>query len=1028
MRYLILLLAFLLPTLVFAQAKSSFGHSEGHIVLKPETPVAVSDFFPAFAKTLRSDANSTWNEKSISGSEENGELTHHRFAQAIDNIPVLGATVVLHAKQGDVQFATGKSYPRQTISSAPQLSSSEASRHAVLAFTQWAKQQQIRPSETDITGNPLHVHGTHNELRSTANAPRLVFLDRHYPRYTGSLLLAYEVEIGSENARRAMYIDAKNGKLITSIPLTAHNTVPGSVETGYYGRQLVMVEQESPFNYRLVDSSRGIILWDNRNREILHNTVDFPILPGNRGGMVNDVYYGSSRFYDLLKTKFNWLGVDGQGEFFRATVVDNDRDLVNAFWSGDRATFGGGSCHYGPLTTLDVVGHEFAHGITQRTSGLVYSGQSGALNEGMSDIYGKALELYEQPDQFNWTLGNRFADSEYARPFRSMEDPNLYNNPKVVDGAFWNDGAGVHTNSGPLGHWFYLLIEGGRGTNDLGTAYDVNPVSLDVAFNVAFQLNRDYLTETSGYQDAFTNCMLLVENLYGSDSETYTSFAEAWKAIGLPTTGSGPTTGPDLAVFSFNSNNAPYCHPEDSVELTVVLSNRGDDLLAGTSYTLTAEIDTETSTITRTFERDFLGGEVEFIDVMFPMSVTPGQYRANVTVNLSGDIDRGNDDGAQTVYVLQQPFVIEIDGYNLESLDCFADEREIYVNLLNRGCAEYTGPVVIDLFNRDNTIVKSINAGTVTLRPSEVEFVSFVVPYEELEGVIGMRYDVPNDPLPNDNTVEVQMGRPRLLTATDNIDLSDLDAERYFALDDSRGHLGRVSRSGRGWLATTGYYATPFRLACLEAEANLASAFDLSVADICVDFDGETNPKLAFDMQQFHGDGDPEYPGLVEVNRGVSVSTVEFGAAPVVLASRPDGVRTEEEVDLPTDHKGLLRFTFYNASGNPTNWETADPNLALYDYTLIDNIRLAGVSDVEELAAAYSIYPNPARDQVTVSTRNDNPLLVEIYNAIGVRVSRQILRRLHTFSTESWPSGMYQVRVSDYTGAKSMQPLVISRN
>ncbi len=1043
MRYLNLLLVLLLPTLVLAQAGdsnknspasstsnalvSSFDHHQGHLILKPAKQVAVADFLTAFAKTLRVDEHSSWKEGTVSKGNGVDALSHHRFAQHIDNIPVLGATIVLHAKEGSVQFATGKSYPRQALESSARISEKEAFRKAVSAFSAWSQRQHTQPLENDFTGRPLLLDLSSNLLANVSDS-RLVYIDRQFPSYTGSLLLAYEVEVGPASSRRAIYIDALSGRLVTSIPLVAHATVPGTVETGYYGTQNVMVEQDGSANFRLIDSTRGIFVYNNRLTEITNSTASFPLLTGGKGGMANDVFYGSSRFYDLLKDKFSWLGVDGQGESFQSIVSDGERDLVNAYWDGNRATFGGGSCHYTPLTTLDVVGHEFAHGITQRTSDLIYGGQSGALNEGMSDIYGKALELYEQPDQFSWVLGNRFADSEYATPFRSMSDPNIYNKPKVVGGNLWNEGAGVHTNSGPLGHWFYLLVEGGNGTNDLGTAYNVESVGLDVAFDIAFQLNRDYLTETSGYQDAFTNCMLLVENQFGLNSNTYTSFAEAWKAIGLPTGGgTGPTSGVDLAIFSFNSNDPTFCHPTDMVELVVVLSNRGDDILAGTPYTLTAEIGSETSVVNRTFDEDFLGGEVNFFDILFPIDVAPAEYLATVTVGITNDINLDNNSGSQTAYVLQAPHAVEIDGINLEQLDCFADQREIFVNLLNRGCETYNGPVVIDIFDADSMVIKSINAGNITLPPGEIQFASFFASYDELEGSVGMRYDVPNDPLPEDNIVSAQLGRPRLLNTTRVVQFSDLEAERFVALDDSRGHMGIVPESNRDWLGTTGYYTTPFRLACLETETNLEVAFDLSVFDMCVDFESESSPKLAFDLRQLYGDGDPDYQGLVESNRGMSVSTVDNSFAPVILDSRADGITSNEEIELPANHTGLVRFTIYNASGSPTNWENADPLYEEYDYTFIDNIRLAGVVSTDELHVDFSISPNPARSYFTVNTSSEEPLLVQVVNSIGQQISEQVLIGSQTITTIDWPNGIYQVRLSDRFGAQSTETLMISK-
>ena len=120
-----------------------------------------------------------------------------------------------------------------------------------------------------------------------------------------------------------------------------------------------------------------------------------------------DAHYSTTAFYDMMNERYGWSGIDGLGGELVSRVHVNGKYYVNAYWDGNRANFGNGDCdRYAPLTTLAIVGHEFMHGVTDYTSDLVYRNESGALNESMSDIFGKALEYYEDPQNFNWILGD----------------------------------------------------------------------------------------------------------------------------------------------------------------------------------------------------------------------------------------------------------------------------------------------------------------------------------------------------------------------------------------------------------------------------------------------------------------------------------------------------------------------------------------------------------------------------------------------------------------------------------------------
>ncbi|MGB0102142.1 MAG: M4 family metallopeptidase [Nocardioides sp.] len=149
-------------------------------------------------------------------------------------------------------------------------------------------------------------------------------------------------------------------------------------------------------------------------------------------------------------------------------------DYNNAFWDGDEMTFGDGDgvIFSGFARSLDVVAHELAHGVTQHASGLVYQGESGALNEHFSDVFGTAITQWangERPDDADWLIGDEIMGPDlYGEALRSMRNPGTaYDNPilgtdpqpahyadRYTGSA---DNGGVHINSGIPNRAFHLV-------------------------------------------------------------------------------------------------------------------------------------------------------------------------------------------------------------------------------------------------------------------------------------------------------------------------------------------------------------------------------------------------------------------------------------------------------------------------------------------------------------------------------------------------------------------------------------------
>lgn len=182
-------------------------------------------------------------------------------------------------------------------------------------------------------------------------------------------------------------------------------------------------------------------------------------------------YAANTKASDLTALIGNDEG-DGLGKAMRAVVriCVKDRQngtqcpFANAFWYNGQMTYGQG------VTTDDVTGHELTHGVTEKTNGLVYENEPGAINESMSDVFGELIDLSNGSSDD--TAANRWAIGEGSSlgVIRSMKDPGKYGDPAIYKGANWkptssspsesNDYGGVHSNSGVGNKLAFLITDG----------------------------------------------------------------------------------------------------------------------------------------------------------------------------------------------------------------------------------------------------------------------------------------------------------------------------------------------------------------------------------------------------------------------------------------------------------------------------------------------------------------------------------------------------------------------------------------
>ena len=187
-----------------------------------------------------------------------------------------------------------------------------------------------------------------------------------------------------------------------------------------------------------------------------------------------DCMFNLMNYLEFLQLNFNINNINNSNNMIAVINVPN---LENAFYTGSYMVFGTGKDYFSPLTCSDVTAHELTHGLVQTTCGLVYQGESGALNESISDCIATSFEFFlynkynNDEDKSNdiigipdWFIGEDIVKAG-KKMLRDMICPNSCNQPQIYLGQFWAsttasyDYGGVHINSGVINHLFYQISQ-----------------------------------------------------------------------------------------------------------------------------------------------------------------------------------------------------------------------------------------------------------------------------------------------------------------------------------------------------------------------------------------------------------------------------------------------------------------------------------------------------------------------------------------------------------------------------------------
>ena len=532
-------------------------------------------------------------------------FTHEKFAQYYQGVRVEHADYTVHAKGGTVESISGDFEKISNLSTTPSLSASAALTRALAHVGAQKYMWQDLSEETGLKQD------TKNSAASYYPQGELVIVrDNRKNVEIGPLVLAWKFNVYAQEpvSRAYIYVNANTGEVVLKDAIIKHTAATGTFATAYSGSRSINDGTTTGGYFLREGTTRGLGIetYNMKKGTSYNKAVDFVDADNNWtaaeynnvnfDNVAGDAQVGAQATYDYWKAVHGRNSYDNAGAKIKS-YVHYGRSYENAYWNGSVMTYGDGATRFRPLTALDVCGHEIGHAVCEKTANLTYSNESGAMNEGLSDIWGASIEAYAVANlgftssgvkaKSTYLIGEEIDKQQVA--LRSMSDPRSLGQPALYKGQYWytgtSDNGGVHTNSGVLNYWYYLVSNGASGTNELGNAFSVAGQGLDAAAKITFRMESVYMVASSTYAQARTYSIQAATDLYGAASTQVTAVTNAWNAVGV-TTGaavaavSAPTGAPvakaSLTGLSDATREFSVFPVPASNELHLVLSGNAD--------------------------------------------------------------------------------------------------------------------------------------------------------------------------------------------------------------------------------------------------------------------------------------------------------------------------------------------------------------------------------------------------------------------------------------------------------------------
>ncbi|MCX7570658.1 M4 family metallopeptidase [Tumebacillus sp. DT12] len=430
----------------------------------------------------------------------------YKFQQTYKGVPVFGNQIILHADKDQIVSSVNGYYDPEVkvkgINTKAKLTGTEAVDAAKAALGLQGVEQ------FDIQKASLVIYPT-----------------------AGDYALTYVVTLSTlaadEPVYKDVFVNARTGEIVDTLNKMEHAAAVGtgkgvlgdtkSVNTDSYTGGFYLQDVTKQMNA----TGGKIITYTAKNGTTLPGTLLSDTDNNWNDPAAIDAHAYSGAVYDYYLSKHGRNSFDGAGASIKATVHYSS-NYNNAFWNGTQMVYGDGdgSTFVALSGSLDVVGHEITHAVTERTADLVYSYQSGALNESWSDVFGN---LIENKSDNTWLVGEDiYTPGTSGDALRSMSNPPAMGDPGHMD-QYVNtssDNGGVHTNSGIPNKAFYNFVT-------------TPGITRDNAGKVWYRALTQYLTTNSQFIDARNATIQSATDLFGAGSAEVTAVTNAWTNVGV---------------------------------------------------------------------------------------------------------------------------------------------------------------------------------------------------------------------------------------------------------------------------------------------------------------------------------------------------------------------------------------------------------------------------------------------------------------------------------------------------------------
>ena len=974
-------------------------------------------------------------------SEDNAGNIHKHFQHYHNNIMVEGSQAITHEKNGSVYLVNGTLVKGMNIAPNITISREEAIERAKSHVEAKNYMWESEAAESMIREMK---HDSRATFYPKAN---LTYVQEKFNSNPSDYSLAYDIVIHTyePEVRKHIYISAKDGSKVFEINDLHTGVTPALAETRYHGTQNIITDSVAVDMYRLRDTLRSahVFTFNAMSSTDLEAATDFydednywNNFNSAQDEVATDVHFGAEQTFDFYAEKLGRLGGLNMDSIPFLSFVHVDNQWTNATWNGMFARFGDASAPDSPLAALDVVGHEFAHGLTDFTADLVYMDEPGGLNESFSDIFGTALEFYADPINADYLIGEDFIASG---GFRSMSNPKDFGHPDTYFGQSWvtgsGDNGGVHSNSGVQNYWFYIVAEGDSGLNDIGDSYDLEGLGIDFATTMAYGNLNNFLTVNSQYIDARMGSIQTAIDLHGKCSKQAIAVTDAWYAVGV----GKKSPRNDFEILEMIGPDLETCGVSDSEKINLLIryNDCNVNVPSGTIIPVSFSVNNGEmilDTIILTQEL-LVGDSIEFeFDAPLLELIDPGVYELNINVDFPNDNDISNNSVRRSV---ERIFAQNSDFEHADVISpvssCYMGYEKVSLQIQFKGCDSIVGGELIDFQYRiddgewiDNSYILD---STLYRDDFITAFIDDSLDFEEIRlydfdaRVIYAEDTIEYNNLNENNLIDNPLALQfRIVMTFEGEGTTPQDSffikqgsESQISINDTTGFEGT-----KGLLITgnDGYQQLLDNRIDAPNFGNvwLTNKEYISEHCFCADLDSTESARLRFRLTQTYS---PIYEDIFGVN-------MKYASTSRVLING-EQLNTNFTVNNNVGSPYFLRnFSFNDYLGGQVEicFQTStltdkenDP-YGIGDQVMIDNIVIIADKSValkEIEIGGVSIYPNPAQNQVNIEHGlNSSDINIEVLDIQG-RITQVVVNNINSnksqLNVSNLTSGLYIIRI-----------------